>query len=372
MSDAFRAVDHEFEPRAAERLDSPFQAAFRATRMAMVMTDPRHADNPIVYANDAFLQLTGYSRDEVVGHNCRFLQGPDTDPATVDELRASLAAGEGAEVEILNYRKDGRQFWNALVISPVRDASSQIVHFFASQSDISDNKRTELELVRAKSFLEEQVSRRTRDFQVALDQKTALLHEVDHRVKNSLQVISSLVLLNARRLKDDAAQRVLYNLAERVSALSTAHRLLYSVGDVSRFDLAEFIGDLVGDLVAVSPPGRVNVDLKIEPVAVAAAKAAPLALLANELIGNALKHAYPDPRRGRLSVMVTRPGPDLRIVIEDDGVGLDGGCLPDHGFGKILIDMLARQLKARLEWQDARPGTRVVIIMPLDTEEAQF
>lgn len=372
MSDVIRAADQWVEPRSADDLGDPFKSAFRTTRMAMVMTDPRQHDNPIILVNDAFSQLTGYGRDEVIGRNCRFLQGPETSAPTVDELRASLAAGEGSEVEILNYRKDGSPFWNALVISPVRDAGGQVVHFFASQSDISEKKRIEFELLRANDVLEEQVSRRTRDFQIALDQKTALLHEVDHRVKNSLQVISSLVLLNARRAKDEAAQRVLYNLAERVGALSTAHRLLYPVGDVSRFDLGEFMSDLVGELITLVPKGRVDVNLAVEPVAVAAAKAAPLALLANELIGNALKHAYPAPRRGTLSVAVTKLGTALRIVIEDDGVGLAGGALPDHGFGKILIDMLVRQLKARLEWEDARPGTRAVIVMPLDTEEAQF
>jgi PAS domain S-box-containing protein len=372
MSDVFRADDHRGEPRGADRLGNPFEFAFRTTRMAMVMTDPCQADNPILLVNDAFTRLTGYHLNEVVGRNCRFLQGPETSRATADQLRASLAAGEGAEVEILNYRKDGTPFWNALVISPVRDSSGRIVLFFASQSDISEKKRIEFELVRAKESLEEQVSQRTRDFQVALDQKTALLHEVDHRVKNSLQVISSLVLLNARRMQDQAAQRVLYNLAERVSALSTAHRLLYSVGDVSRFDLGEFMSDLVDELMPLVPKGRVNVTLAVEPVAVAAAKAAPLALLANELIGNALKHAYPGPGQGTLSVRVTQPGTELRIVVEDDGVGFGGGALPDHGFGKTLIDMLVRQLKARLEWQDARPGTRAVLVMPLDTEEAQF
>jgi PAS domain S-box-containing protein len=372
MPDEIRTADIEARRGSEHSLGNAFEAAFRATEMAMVLTDPNKSDNPIVFANDAFARLTGFPREEVVGRNCRFLQGPDTNGATVRELHAAIKAGESAEVEILNYQKDGKPFWNALVINPIRNGAGELVYFFASQCDISAKKQTEMELIRAKALLEQQVSGRTRELQVALDQKTALLHEVDHRVKNSLQVISSLVLLNARRAKEDSAKRVLHSLSERISAISTAHRLLYSVGDVSRFDLAEFLTDLAGDFGTLVPAGRVRLDLRIEPVAVAAAKAAPLALLANELISNAFKHAYPGERSGKLLIAVTRLGRDLRIVIEDDGAGLPDLALLHDGFGKILIDMLVRQLKAQLEWEDARPGTRAVIVMPLDKDEAQF
>ncbi len=351
---------------------NPFIAAFRATRMPMLITDPRQDDNPIVFVNDAFTTLTGYASSEVIGRNCRFLQGPDTDRGTVAEIRDTLAAGESVETEILNYRKDGTRFWNALVISPVRNEAQELLYYFASQFDISEKKQAEQELSRAKFLLEEQVSRRTRDLQAALDQKTALLHEVDHRVKNNLQVIASLVLLKARRLEDEQAQRVLHNLAERINALSTVHRLMYSVGDVSRFDLAEFLSDLTTDLITVLPPDQVKLELSVEPVAVSAAKAAPLALLINEVVSNACKHAYPDHRRGRLLIAVTKQDGQLSILIEDDGVGLTGSAPSEQGFGRTLIDMLVRQLKARIEWSDARPGTRAVITMPLDAEEAQF
>jgi PAS domain S-box-containing protein len=340
--------------------------------MPMLITDPRKPDNPIVFVNNASCDLTGYALSETIGRNCRFLQGPDTDRGTVDRIREAIHAREGIATEILNYKKDGTPFWNSLVISPVQNDDDELLYFFASQSDVSDKKNTELELARMKAQLEEQISRRTHDLQAALDQRTALLHEVDHRVKNNLQVISSLVLLKARRLKDPSTQRVLHSLAERISALSTVHRLLYPVGDVSRFDLAEFLNDLLDDLATLVPPGQVRVDLDVEPVAVSAAKAAPLALLINELVGNAFKHAYPDRRRGRVLVQVTRPDGDLRIVVEDDGIGMDRTTPTHDGFGRTLIDMLARQLKAHIDWSDTLPGTRAVITMPLDAEEATY
>lgn len=372
MSVKSRAPDLGSGREIEEGLGDPFTAAFRATRMPMIITDPRQPDDPIVFVNRAFLDLTGYSREEVLGRNCRFLQGPETDPAAVDAIRSSIAAGESCEVEILNYRKDGSRFWNALVISPVRDEDGKLLYHFSSQYDVSGKKGAEFELNRTRALLEEQVGRRTKDLQNALDQKTSLLHEVEHRVKNNLQVIASLVLLKARRSEDEEAKRALYSLAERINALATVHRLLYPVGDVSRFDLGEFVADITGDLRTLLPPEQVDVDFSVEPVAVSAAKAAPLALLFNEVLGNAFKHAYPDHRRGRISIAVTKPNGQLCIEIKDDGVGIDGVSPPDHGFGKTLIDMLARQLKGRITWQDARPGTRAIITMPLDAEERQL
>jgi two-component sensor histidine kinase len=237
---------------------------------------------------------------------------------------------------------------------------------------VSAKKEIELELTRARDRLEDEVARRTRDLQIALDQQTALLHEVDHRVKNSLQVVSSLVLLKARRIPDEGVREVLLNLAERISALATVHRMLYSTGDVSRFNLAEFVAELSGDLVTTRPHGQLELRLNVDPVAVSAAKAAPLALLVNEIVGNAVKHAHPRDRHGCLSVEVTRPGNDVRIVVEDDGVGMDMRGAPEHGFGKTLIELLGRQLRAHVDWEDAEPGTRVVVTMPLNAEEAQL
>jgi PAS domain S-box-containing protein len=115
----------------------PFAAAVRATRMPMIVTDPRQPDNPVVFANDAFCRLTGYRRDEILGRNCRFLQGHGTDPATVAKIRAAVAARTSIEIDIRNYRKDGEPFWNRLLMAPVRDASGEVAYFFASQVDVT-------------------------------------------------------------------------------------------------------------------------------------------------------------------------------------------------------------------------------------------
>ncbi|WP_279599140.1 PAS domain-containing protein [Methylobacterium sp. J-076] len=131
-------------------LGDPFSAAVRATRMPMIVTDPRQFDNPIVFANDAFLQLTGYTRLEVAGRNCRFLQGPDTDPAAVDRIRSAVRDEVDIKIDILNYRKDGSTFHNALYVGPVRDEQGRVVYFFASQLDVSEHHRLESEIAALK------------------------------------------------------------------------------------------------------------------------------------------------------------------------------------------------------------------------------
>lgn len=348
-----------------------FAAAFAASQVPMVVTDAARPDHPIVQCNDAFLALTGYGRAEVIGRNCRLLQGEGTDPAAVAAMREAVAAGRPCQVELLNYRKDGTPFWNAMVLSPVR-RGDRVTHFTASLFDVSAARAAEQELNRGRDRLEEEVARRTADLQAALDQKTALLHEVEHRVKNNLQVVSSLVLLKARRVQDTGAQKVLNNVAERISALSTVYRLLYSVGDVSRFDMREFVTDLGSDLMCAADPDRIELSVSVEPIGVSSAKATPLALLIHELMANAIRHAFPDDRRGRLEVTAERLDGTVRITVEDDGVGLEARPRPPEAFGRTLVDMLARQLRAGLAYEDGRPGTRAVIQVPLNQEEAQL
>ena len=132
--DAARIVD---EITGADSGTDPFAAAVRATRMPMVISDPRLSDNPIVFVNDAFCRLCGYAREEIVGRNCRFLQGAATDPMTVATIRAAVKAIEPVRIDILNYRKTGETFWNRLLMAPVRDAEGQLTYFFASQVDVT-------------------------------------------------------------------------------------------------------------------------------------------------------------------------------------------------------------------------------------------
>jgi len=369
----------------------PFAAALRATRMPMLITDPRRDDNPVIFANDAFLKLSGYSREEVTGSNCRFLQGPLTDRDTVATIREAIKHKRDINVDILNYRKDGSTFWNALYISPVVNEDGETVYFFASQLDITDRVEAQQRLAEQKDVFEREVQRRTRELQLALEDRervnaelahavqaqTLLLNEVDHRVKNNLQMISSLIVMQSRNIPDGEIRKSLLSMLERVEALSAVHRRLYQSGELTQFDLAEFSRDLARDLVNASNRENVDLEFELEPVEVAPDRAAPIALMVNELVTNSLKHAFADNRGGTITLSMKKLDGHYVLAVEDDGVGMkvDGHAPRKDGdgkvdgarngsFGKSLVEALGRQVRATTQWTTANPGTRVEIRWP--------
>jgi PAS domain S-box-containing protein len=358
--DAWRLTDGLHAPHGK---GDPFAAAIRATRMPMIITDPRQEDNPIVFANEAFLRLTGYSREDVMGRNCRFLQGPQTSKEAVARVREAVRARHDINIDLLNYRKDGSTFWNALYMSPVTDESGELQYFFASQLDVSDRKETESKVIAEKERVEQAVEERTQELSDALDAQTALLHEVDHRVKNNLQMISSLIVMQLRTIPDPQIRASLTSMLERVEALSTVHRRLYQSDDVTRFDVADFVRDLVNDLVGAAQ-GEVKAGLSLQPVDLPAEQAAPLALIVNELVTNSLKHAFKHmDGDARLDVSLANENDRLTILISDNGGGIDGAPR-DGSFGMKLIKALGRQLRADVTWNNADPGTTVRVDMP--------
>lgn len=367
-----QASDSSHDRQSHAGSDAFFKTALQTAPTAILMIDPHQDELPIVFANDAFHSLTGYAPDETLGRSCRFLQGPETNQETASAVLEALHDGRCIKADLLCYRKNGQPFWNAMTAGPVRDGNGDLRCFICFQNDISAKVQEDRDLTDAKEGLEKLVEERTRDLKIALDEKTTLLHEVEHRVKNSLQMIASLVLLKGRRIRDPGTRQILQDMAERVSALSHAHRLLYVSEDVSSFNLADFVRELAEEHVATLPQGQVDLRLDLASLSVPAAKAAPLALLLNELIGNAIKHAFPSGREGRLTIQVERVERHLQIVVTDDGIGLRHDPAPEGSFGKVLIEMLARQLKGQLTWRDMEPGTRAAILMPVDAEETSI
>lgn len=319
----------------------PFAAAVRATRMPMLITDPRLDDNPIVFVNDAFCRMTSYERQEIMGRNCRFLQGPDTDRESVARIWQAIEGRRDINIEVLNYRKDGTPFWNALYLGPVFDEAGELQYFFASQLDVTDRR-------------------------AALAVQAMLIREVDHRVKNNLQLVSSLLAMEARAMPDQVVAQRLQGLLARIEALSTVHRRLYQSDDLMSFDVAEFARDIVTNLVGSTGRPNIDVHLGLEPAFLPARLAAPLALVFNELVTNTLKHAFPHGRTGRITVEVATEGDQLRITVADDGVGFPDQSPRPGSFGRKLIAALVQQLGAIATWEALQPsGLRVDVQMPL-------
>jgi two-component system cell cycle sensor histidine kinase/response regulator CckA len=123
-----------------------------AANQGISITDAQLPDNLVIYASPGFERITGYAADEIIGQNCRFLQGPETDPQTIARVREAVQAGEPCTVEILNYRKDGTSFWNELSISPVRDEANRLTHFVGVQADVTARRAMSEQLRQAQKM----------------------------------------------------------------------------------------------------------------------------------------------------------------------------------------------------------------------------
>jgi phosphoserine phosphatase RsbU/P len=149
--------------------------ALAASAEGITIADATLADNPLIYANAGFERLTGYSVAEVLGRNCRFLQGAGTDIETVDLLRTAVREKREVTVQLLNYRKDGTPFWNRLSITPVLDGSGAVTHFIGVQSDVNEEKQAKEALEKANSLLEAANQATRRDLEAAAAVQNALL-----------------------------------------------------------------------------------------------------------------------------------------------------------------------------------------------------
>lgn len=346
---------------ASHPSEDPFAAAFKATRMPMLITDPRQPDNPIIFCNQAFSNLTGYSIDELIGRNCRLLQGPETDSGAIARLREAIAAERDLAIDILNYRKDGSQFWNALFVSPVRDADGEVVYFFASQLDFTTIKSKELDLAEARQSAEREVARRTHDLSEALKAQTLLVHEVDHRVKNNLLTIASIVKLQARMSENDLVKRTLFSVLNRVEALSTVQRKLFTSADLGRFDVSDFAKDLIEDLVGALKRDDIRVTTDLSPVLVPAVKASPLALIINELVLDAVRRGLSDGG-GDIHLEVRRTNGHFLIRVTDTTKPVSVNP-EEEAFGKLMLETCAKQLGAKIAREVEGYRTNVQVTM---------
>jgi two-component sensor histidine kinase len=211
--------------------------------------------------------------------------------------------------------------------------------------------------------LEDRVRQRTEDLAAALAARELLLKEVHHRVKNNLQLVSSLLGIQSRRATDDETRRSLRDASARVTAIAELHRNLYRGDRPNEVELASYLRQLCDDLSSAGLRPTEDIDLSTEPVNLPVDTVVPLALIVSELFTNALKHAHVDGRPARIAVVQRRlPQGGAVIEVADDGPGKAADAMP--GFGTSLIQALARQINAELRECSDQRGTRVTIEVP--------
>ncbi|TKX84723.1 PAS domain S-box protein, partial [Halorubrum sp. SS5] len=318
-----RDVSDERERR--EELETKTRALDEAP-VGITITDPEQEDNPMVYVNDRFVEMTGYDREESIGVNCRFLQGPDTEEASVQELREAIDAEESTSVELLNYRKDGTEFWNRVSIAPISDADGTVTHWVGFQEDITEFKEREAALERQNDRLDSFAS------------------IVSHDLRNPLNVAQGRVEL-AREMSDDAenldaALDALERMESIVERTLTLAREGETVGDPEHVDLADVVAD------SWSTVDTADATLSVETEREVLADPDRLRNLFENLIRNAVDHVG-----GDVSIRVG----DLSdgFYVEDDGPGIDpavadslfepgeSGASGNTGFGLAIVQEIA-------------------------------
>ncbi|UEM01638.1 response regulator [Skermanella rosea] len=363
-----------------EDRSSVFFAAVEMTRMPMLVTDPNQPDNPIVFANLAFLELSQYEENEVMGRNCRFLQGPQTDPEAVEEIRTALSEQRAVAVDILNYRRDGTPFWNALFIGPIFDQEGKLLYFFASQMDVT-RRRTSEQAFRQAQKME------------AIGQLTAGLA---HDFNNLLQVISgNLEVAGSKAGHDDVLKRAIEraNRAAEQGAKLTQQLLTFArkqrleprrvnlnslVVEFSEM-LVRTIGDKV-DLRLDLKPGLpsslldpIHLEMALLNVLINARDAMPnggrvtVATATRTLSGKSAAHQLPS-------------GSYVVLCVTDNGLGMPPEVAqratepffttksPGTGLGLAMVHGFVQQSHGRLEIESrAGEGTTVRMIFPVET-----
>jgi PAS domain S-box-containing protein len=334
--------------------DSQALAGFSRLSVAMVITNPNSDDNPIVYINDAFERTTGYQRSRVIGRNCRFLQGPDTDPNAVQMIRNAIEAGEDVAVDILNYRATGEAFMNRLLIAPISDGFGKPVYFLGIQKELRDDEQDR-----------------------ASDATRLHLDTVCSRVNQDLGlIVSSLVdsaesegLLSAEANK--RRLRMLDQLPRRLECLQFVYeemKLADEQWNRDGIDLGSLLSRISHTIAHNEGRPGVRFVSLVEPLEVNLDAAIRMALITFELVSNAFQHAFDGLDQGYLELRANRlAAGGLRMTISDDGVGIPRKMAfpSEHSVGGRLVSSLLEGLDGTLNVVRGAAGTVIMIDVPV-------
>jgi PAS domain S-box-containing protein len=387
--------DAEKMVKAEEARGGPFVVAAESTLMPMLIADPTLPDVPVVFVNAAFIKLSGYTREEVLGRSYHLLSGADTDPEVARVIDLAVRAGEAIVRGVQLYRKDRKQLWVLQHVAPVFE-DGRIRYHFASFVDITERKAAEDQLRQLNEELDRRVSSRTErldqlnrqlaseverrievervlrntlhDKDLLLRDKDDLMREVNHRVKNTLQMASSFlrIQLSIAQSQEAAVQEALRSAVERLDRMAEIHEKLYRAQGLQEIEFGGYLGMLCRDLLAsfgAAPSPNIVLDVDADEAFLKPDQAIPLALIANEAMINALKYAFPDGRPGRIIVSFRHTSRSLLcMTIGDDGVGM-----PDErragSLGLTLMELLAKQIEGGVTVRSG-PGTTVTVSIP--------
>lgn len=265
-------------------------------------------------------------------------------------LLAAVARGDkdaSAYIETRATRKDGSPIWMGVSVRPLFDGAGGHVGFIGVTRDVSAQKAAE-ESLRA-----------------SLAEKELLLKEIHHRVKNNMQIIHSLLNLQAAQVEDAAFLGMIRDSQRRIRSMALVHEHLYRSPDLSRIDFRDYLRTLIAGLVkSMLVESRVRIVTEIGDVGLDIHTAIPCGLLVSELVSNAFKHAFPGGREGEVAIRLARlPDGKLRLSVADDGVGLPAGFDPNRtaSLGMQLVVLLCEQLGGALEIRRGR-GTEFRVV----------
>ena len=322
------------------------ESVFDSMAAALIVFDP---DGNIANVNRATLDLIGCERDELVGQTfdvmCRFSAGESVRPGPPARDPSGLPTIRIAAVEKVFVRKDGSEFPVSFSGAELRSPGGPLQGYVCVALDLSEQKR---------------IQRRLSE---SLAEKDLLLRELHHRVKNNIQVISSLLAMQSTG-GDSEVEKRLEESQNRIRSIALIHEQLYRSSELAHIDVPGYFEVLVSQLVeSFGKRDKVRMELEVEALELDVDQCMACGLIVNELVTNALKYAYPNGRGGviRVSLRASDEG-EYVLRVADDGPGLAGsrnGSTPTLGMS--LVATLARQLRGRVEVDGSR-GTEVRVV----------
>lgn len=349
LAEANAVLMHEIGER--ERTALSLRMLLDATPEGILVVD---VDGRIVEVNAALERMVGYSRLQMLGQASERLVAPSQREAAAAYLARCAAmpadlAGRRTHHDLLALRHDGSTFEAQVGLSPYHLGDQ--LRIIATIRDVTEERAVE------------------RRMETSLREKEVLLREVHHRVKNNMAVMSSLFYLQSRHATDPHTIRVFRESESRVRSMAMVHEVLYRSGDLSAVDFGRYLESLVDHLANMyraTLPG-LQVTRDIQPIRLSIEQAVPCGLLLNEVLTNALKHAFVDGEPARLDVSARSWGGEVRIDVVDTGVGMPEHVSPasTQTLGVRLMQALIEQLDGHIEHHRQARGTRTCVSFPL-------